>query len=174
MRFTAIALMSFVAVSFFTVLFVGRIAVAEKSQPLQALQTKVISPNPGEVLRPFNGKDLNGFTRWLQDIGTEDLNNVYSVVDGVLRISGEGMGYLATVDCYKNYHLSLEYRWGEKVDGSGNVRNSGILLHANGPDGNAKGLWMASVECQLAQGCENHKYLIPVPANPSPADWRGE
>ena len=64
------------------------------------------------------------------------------------------MGYLATTDAYKNYHLSAEYRWGEKTDGSGYVRNSGILLHATGPDGNAKGMWMASVECQLAQGCE--------------------
>jgi len=70
------------------------------------------------------------------------------------------MGYLATVDSYENYHLSLEYRWGEKVDGSGYVRNSGILLHANGPDGNARGIWMASVECQLAQGCEGDLIVI--------------
>jgi len=34
------------------------------------------------------------------------------------------------------------------------VRNFGILLHATGPPGNARGIWMASVECQLAQGCE--------------------
>lgn len=155
MKFSTIALILFATIS-----SVGQIAVAEKSQPVQALQPKIISPNPGEVLRPFNGKDLTGFTRWLQDIGTEDLNHVYSVVDGVLRISGEGMGYLATTDSYENYHLSLEYRWGDKNDGSGNVRNSGILLHANGPDGNARGVWMASVECQLAQGCEGDFIVI--------------
>jgi len=154
-KFTAIALTLFAAVA-----FVEKIAAAEKSPPLRSLQPKIISPRPGEVHRPFNGKDLTGFTRWLQDIGTEDLNNVYSVVDGVLRISGEGMGYLATVDSYKNYHLSLEYRWGEKVDGSGYVRNSGILLHATGPNGNAQGIWMASVECQLAQGCEGDLIVI--------------
>ncbi len=131
----------------------GLIASAE--QPLSQAQTQeVFSPSLGEVIRPFNGQDLTGFSHWLQGLGTEDPNNVYSVVDGTLRISGEGMGYLATVNSYKNYHLRIEYRWGKKTDGSGNVRNSGILLHANGPDGNCKGKWMASVECQLAQGCE--------------------
>jgi len=152
--------------------FGGHCAAAEPAISPQAQQPSVISPSPGDILRPFNGRDLTGFTTWLQGIGTEDPNNAFSVVDSmaggqevskkdsILRISGEGMGYLATVDSFKNYHLSLEYRWGEKTDGSGYVRNSGILLHANGPDGNAKGLWMASVECQLAQGCEGDFIVI--------------
>ncbi len=171
--------------------FEGRFALAE--QPVapqvqhqvqhQAQHQKVITPSPGEVLRPFDGQDLSGVTTWLQNIGTEDTNNVYSLVksdskedddpkkgsasskkEGAssndLRISGVGMGYLATLDSYENYHLSLEYRWGEKIDGSGYVRNSGILLHASGPDGNAQGIWMASIECQLAQGCEGDLIVI--------------
>jgi len=143
----------------------GHFSEAEQPGSPQALEPRVISPSPGEILRPLGpptegGRDLTGFTSWLQGIGTEDPDHVFTVKDGVLHISGEGMGYLATVDRYKNYHLSLEYRWGEKVDGSGYVRNSGILLHATGPDGNAKGLWMASVECQLAQGCEGDLIVI--------------
>jgi len=137
-----------------------------KKQPLKKQKTKAISPAPGEILRPFNGQDLTGFTSWLQGIGTKDPNHAFTVKDGgpgkkgILHFSGEGMGYLATVDSYENYHLSLEYRWGKKVDGSGYVRNSGILLHATGPDGNAGGVWMASVECQLAQGCEGDLIVI--------------
>ena len=141
-------------------------------QQQKARQIEKRSPSPAEVLRPLGERNLSGFTTWLRGIGTEDPNNVYSIVESVsagegvskkknvLRISGEGMGYLATLDSYKNYHLSLEYRWGEKTDGSGIVRNSGILLHATGPDGNAKGLWMASIECQLAQGCEGDLIVI--------------
>jgi len=38
---------------------------------LKKQKPKVISPAPGEILRPFNGQDLTGFTPWLQGIGTE-------------------------------------------------------------------------------------------------------
>ena len=40
------------------------------------------------------------------------------------------------------------------------MRNSGILLHAVGPDGGAGGTWMSSVECQLAQGCVGDLIVI--------------
>lgn len=80
--------------------------------------------------------------------------------DGTIHISGEGMGYLATVDSYQNYHLSVDYKWGQRTDGSKYVRNSGILLHAVGPEGNARGVWMASIEVQLAQGCEGDLIVI--------------
>jgi hypothetical protein len=55
----------------------------------------------------------------------------------------------------------VEYKWGSKTDGSKTVRNSGILVHATGPDGGAgKGKWMPSIEVQLAQGCVGD--LIPI------------
>jgi hypothetical protein len=106
------------------------------------------------VIPLFNGKDLTGLYTWLQDTKYDDPRKVFTVRDGVIHVSGEGMGYLATKDEYRDYHLVVEYKWGEKTFGSKTVRNSGILLHATGPDGNAgKGAWMASIECQLAQGC---------------------
>ena len=114
----------------------------------------------GHVIRPFNGKDLVGFTTWLRDADRNETESNYSVSNGTIHISGEGMGYLATVDSYKNYHLSLDYKWGDRTDGSKYVRNSGILLHAVGPEGNARGIWMASIEVQLAQGCEGDLIVI--------------
>jgi hypothetical protein len=115
---------------------------------------------PREVVGPCNGKDLNGLTTWLKGHGRNDPDGVFSVKDGVIHISGQGAGYLATDRPYKDYHLSVEYKWGEKHDGSGNVRNSGILLHALGEDGNVGGVWMTSIECQLAQGCEGDLIVI--------------
>src|SRR5262249_17317081 len=106
------------------------------------------------VLSLFNGKDFTGLYTWLKDGKREDPKKVFSVRDGVLHVSGAGTGYVATARAYKDYHLVVEYKWGKETFGSKYVRNSGILLHATGPDGGAgNGAWMASIECQLAQGC---------------------
>jgi len=125
----------------------------EVAQKESTQHVDVIVPT-SEILRPFNGKDLDGFTKWLQATGAEDPQTDYRVTDGMIHIEGRGMGYLATVDAYQDYHLRVEYKWGKRTDGSKYVRNSGILLHATGPPGNAQGIWMSSIECQLAQGCE--------------------
>jgi len=82
---------------------------------------------------------------------------VFSVVDGEIRISGQGAGYLATERAYRDYHLTLEFRWGQKTDGSGFVRNSGVLVHQVNPDR----IWPTSIEIQLAQGCEGDLIVIP-------------
>lgn len=109
---------------------------------------------PEGGIRLFNGKDLTGLTTWLKDTQREDPRKVFSVRDGVLHMSGDGMGYVATDKAYRDYRLSVEYKWGDRTDGGKYVRNSGILLHATGPDGGAGGgAWMSSIECQLAQGC---------------------
>jgi hypothetical protein len=71
----------------------------------------------------------------------------------MLHFSGEGMGYVATEKAYRDYRLLVEYKWGTRTDGGKYVRNSGVLIHATGPDGSAGGAWAPSVECQLAQGC---------------------
>jgi hypothetical protein len=108
----------------------------------------------------FNGKDLTGLSTWLEDTKHADPRHVFRVEEGQLHISGEGNGYLATSRAYRDYHLVVEYRWGKRTDGGKFVRNSGILLHATGPDGGAGGTWMLSIECQLAQGCVGD--LIPI------------
>ncbi len=116
--------------------------------------------SPTDVLVLFNGRDLSGLSPWLKDTKESDPRGVFRVEDRLLRISGEGDGYIATHDAYRNYHLIVEYKWGKRTNGGKFVRNSGILLHATGPDGGAGGTWMASIECQLAQGCVGD--LIPI------------
>ena len=120
-----------------------------------------ISPDE-EVINLFNGKDLTGLYTWLKGMGrNNDPQGVFTVRDGVIHVSGEGRGYVATEKTYRDYHLIVEYKWGERVDGSGYVRNAGVLLHGTGPDGSHRsGAWMASLECQLAQGCEGDLIVI--------------
>ena len=126
-------------------------AVATAQQPIA----------PKEPVKLFDGKNLDGWTTWLRDTKRDDPRKVFTAKDGILHVSGDGFGYVATTKEYRDYHLSVEYRWGKKTDGGKFVRNSGILLNAVGPDGGAgKGTWMSCIECQLAQGCVGD--LIPI------------
>jgi hypothetical protein len=108
---------------------------------------------PREATPLFNGKDLTGLTTWLKDTKGEDPRQVFQVADRMIHLSGEGNGYVATEREYRDYRLVVEYKWGQRTDGDKFVRNSGILLHATGPDGGAGGAWPSCLECQLAQGC---------------------
>ena len=128
------------------------------SAALGSAQDAAITPK--EPIKLWNGKDLTGLTTWLKDTKRDDPRKVFSVQDGVIHVSGDGFGYLATDKEYRDYHLTVEYRWGKKTDGGKYVRNSGILLHAIGPNGGANGTWMSCIECQLAQGCVGDLIVI--------------
>jgi hypothetical protein len=130
--------------------FNSRLLRAQASQAAP-LHGEAISPKDG-VLPLFNGKDLTGLYGWLKDSRYQDPRRVFTVQKGALQISGEVDGYLATQKQYRDYHLVVEYKWGDRTYGSKTVRNSGILLHAIGADGN-RSPWMSSIECQVAQGC---------------------
>lgn len=120
-----------------------------------------ISPRD-EVIKLFNGKDFTGLYTFLKDHGVNnDPHGAFRVDDGVIHVSGEGRGYLATENEYRDYRLTVEFKWGERTDGSGYVRNAGVLVHGTGPDGSHRsGIWMASLEVQLAQGCEGDLIVI--------------
>jgi hypothetical protein len=115
---------------------------------------------PTEVIRPFEQKELGEFTTWVKKTGRADPDHVFRLEDGVLRCGDEDMGYVATRQAYKDYHMSVEYKWGRLNLNDKYVRNSGVLLHGVGPDGSQNGVWMTSIECQLAQGCEGDLILI--------------
>jgi len=128
---------------------------------------------PAKPIALWNGSDLSGLTAWVQGTGLEDPKKVFRVKDGAIHVSGEKHGYLATNKAYKDYHLIVEYRWGKRTDGGKYVRNSGVLLHGSGPDGGAgNGAWMASIECQLAQGCAGD--LIPISSKDIPVSFKSE
>ena len=108
----------------------------------------------GEPVFAFNGKDLNGFYVYTHDHKFEDPKKVFSVADGMIRVSGEEYGGFATKQAFKDYHLIVEWKWGEKTWAPRDkaTKDSGILLHCVGADGAAGGHWMESQECQLIEG----------------------
>lgn len=103
----------------------------------------------------FNGKNLNGWYTFLKGKGKNyDPNKVFTVQNGLIRVSGEDWGCITTNDEYENYKLVIEFKWGDltfapRVD---NARDSGVLLHSTGNDGDYSGIWMHSIECQLIEG----------------------
>jgi hypothetical protein len=112
---------------------------------------------PKEPIALFNGKDLSEFYTWLVDTKREDPRRVFTVQDKMIRISGDGFGYLATEKRYANYELVAEFKWGEKnFRGRENkARDSGIFFHADGADGNStdgNGAYKAAIECQIMEG----------------------
>jgi neutral ceramidase len=109
---------------------------------------------PRESVSLFNGRDLDGWYTWLKDNRYHDPQQVFSVKDGMIRISGEEWGGIATRKMYRDYHLIVEWKWGGPTHGirNGKARDSGILVHGQGEDGAASGTWLESVESQVIEG----------------------
>lgn len=127
------------------------------------LQDEPVAPK--ERLALFNGKDLSGFTRWLADSKGDDPRGVYTVVDGMIRISGDGFGYLSTDKAYRDYRVVVEFKWGAKNwrGREGKARDSGLFLHSAGPDGNSYdggGAYKAAIECNIMEGATGDFLLI--------------
>ncbi|TKG96561.1 DUF1080 domain-containing protein [Puteibacter caeruleilacunae] len=123
-----------------------------------------------EPWRPlFNGENLNGWDTWVgpkekggEPIGlNKDPMNLFSVVDldgeKVIRISGEINASLATQEEFENYHLVMEFKWGDEVF---TKYNSGLLYHSYGDFGVGLGVWMSSHELQLWTGHIGDSYRM--------------
>ena len=135
----------------------------------------------------FNGKDLSGWysylrapeptsvveglkkegDRYVEPIGlNSDPLNVFSVVqeDGqaVIRISGEVLGVLITEQEFENFHLNLEFKWGEKKypPRKDKKRDSGVMYHSVGKEGAKAGAWMRSMELQVQEGDTGDMWCI--------------
>ena len=82
------------------------------------------------------------------------LKDVFTVKDGMIRISGEEWGCITTLAEYENYNLVLEFRWGELTfePRLERARDCGVLLHSQGEDGSSNGTWIHSIECQIIEG----------------------
>src|SRR5262245_53107757 len=110
-----------------------------------------------QPIKLSNGKDLTNFYTWLSGMGkNKDPQKVFTVHDGMIRVSGQTFGGFVTEKEYENYHLVVEFKWGEKTwpPREKATRDSGILLHCVGEDGGSSfdkegrpnGPWMESIE----------------------------
>ncbi|ACB73385.1 3-keto-disaccharide hydrolase [Opitutus terrae] len=135
-----------------------------------------------EGWRPlWNGRDFSGWSTWLQrpepsstvpglaraadgkylePIGANrDPLHVFTIaeVDGraAIRISGEVFGELRTARSLQDYHLRLQFRWGEKKwpprHKPETRRDSGLLYHVHTAPGAEGRTWARSIELQIQE-----------------------
>lgn len=117
--------------------------------------SQLTNQQPAEKIQLFNGKNLDGWYTYLQHSGkNNDPQKVFTVENGMIRISGEEWGCITTQKEFENYKLITEFKWGEKTfePRLKNARDCGILLHSVGEDGASGGIWMHSIECQIIEG----------------------
>lgn len=105
----------------------------------------------------FNGRDLDGWYTFLQKHGKDqDPDRVITIEDGAIHLykhapdgSSVVMGYISTDKEYGDYHLRLQYRWGEKKfePRYKMKRDAGLYYHLIGPDQ----VWPRALQFQIEQ-----------------------
>lgn len=113
-----------------------------------------------EEFKPlFNGKDLSGWYSYLKTNGkSNDPDTVFSVNNGLLKITGKEFGYIVTERSFIDFHLVVEFKWGEKKypPRENRVRDNGICYYVVPTDK----VWPRSVECQIQEGDCGDFWLI--------------
>ena len=107
----------------------------------------------------FNGKDLSGWYSFLKTKGkNNDVDTIFSVNNGLLKITGKEFGYIVTEKSFTDFHLVVEFKWGEKKypPRENKVRDNGICYYVVPTDK----VWPRSVECQVQEGDCGDFWLI--------------
>ena len=150
-------------------------------ESLEGWYTYMKSPEPTSEV---SGLERSDEGTYLEPIGlNRDPLNVFTVVeeDGepAIRITGEVFGILVTEQEYEDYHLKLEFKWGdEKFPPRENLKmDSGILYHSIGEEGAWGDVWMKSLECQVQEtDCGDYisvdTVLVDIPAFQNEEDER--
>ena len=125
-----------------------------------------VPEEPAGKIELFNGKDFTHWYKFIEGRGKNcDPKGVFSVVDGKIRVSGEEWGCITTEKAYKNYKLTVEYRWsgGEYGEQIGKSPDSGILYHSIGEDGAWRGIWMRCLEYNVIKSRTGDLLLVESP-----------
>ncbi|MEM1354675.1 MAG: DUF1080 domain-containing protein [Planctomycetota bacterium] len=105
---------------------------------------------PKQPIDLFNGEDLAGWS--FDSLDTEDISAIYTVEDGLLKVSGNPRGVLRTQANYRDYEIELQWRWPARPG------NSGLLVHCSKP--RERNIWPKSLEVQLQSGAAGDFWMI--------------
>jgi len=116
--------------------------------PAQTVTQKI------DLLELFRKGESELFVNPKADIAADPKSVFKFGPDGNFVVSGEGYGAITTLGAYRDYHLVIEFMWGEKTWGNrvDRARDSGLLVHGWGPDGGFGDTWLASIEAQIIEG----------------------
>lgn len=122
---------------------------------------------PHKTVKDLENVDPNSDGKKGKPLGlNNDPKNVFTFKEingeNILHISGEIYGALTSKEIYENYHLKLQFKWGEKVWEPRLLRerDSGILYHCYGPYTSFWNVWMSSQEFQVQEGDLGDYYAL--------------
>ncbi|SEK19956.1 protein of unknown function [Maribacter orientalis] len=96
-----------------------------------------------KTINLFNGQDLSGWHIDVPEMDTiPNTINPFTIRNGMLVSLGTPRGHLITDNIYKNYRLTVEYRF------AGEPGNCGVLVHASEPRALYK-MFPKSIEVQM-------------------------
>jgi hypothetical protein len=105
----------------------------------------------------FNGKNLDGWYTFLQEHGRDsDPDGIITIEDGAIHLyknvedkAKVVMGYIGTEQEHGDYHLRLQYRWGDKKFEPRYAlkKDAGLYYHITGPDV----VWPRSLQYQIEE-----------------------
>jgi hypothetical protein len=113
---------------------------------------------PSDFVRLFNGRNLDGWYIFLRDAEknprpkNSDPEGIFKVEDQLIHVLGKEFGYIATEQEYADFHLRVEFKWGEQkfAPRLQAKRDSGILYRF--PADKEDKVWPHSLECQIQEG----------------------
>ena len=123
-----------------------RAAMLRTATVVLLLLTGCASGPRTDSIQLWNGRDLSG---WHTDVPAKDsdpaLGASFMARDGVLVSLGTPPGHLITDESFRDYRLTVEWRWPQKPG------NCGVLVHSSTPR-RLYGMYPQSLECQLHSG----------------------
>lgn len=148
-------------------LCVALVAGADVLDTPCALETA--DPEPKAVTRRLplleNGDLGRYWYTWLKKVQKRnvDPDRVFTAEGSTIKVSGTDFGCVTTRDAYKDYKLTLEFRF---LDNDVQLnrkaaRDGGVLFHSTGVDGAyGNGIWMSSFEYNVIQGASGDLIVV--------------
>ena len=135
-----------------TTLTEGFIALQSEGGPIEFrnVYVKELKPATGAdvtslLFKPtplFNGESLRGWVPYVDPSTGVKPEEVFTVKDGVINVSGQPFGYMRTRNQYRDYKLHAEWRW------VGEPSNSGLFQRIQEGDH----VWPVGMEANLMNG----------------------
>ena len=106
---------------------------------------------PTNQIELFNGRDFSGWTFCMKN--NADPGQTWSVTNGVIHCTGTPNGYLRTQQVYRDYQLTVEWRF---VKVTPKADNTGVLVHLQLPDK----VWPMCIQNQGKSGRQGDLFLM--------------
>ena len=106
---------------------------------------------PTHPIELFNGRDFSGWTFCMKD--NADPRPTWSVTNGVIRCTGTPVGYLRTLQNYRDFILTVEWRF---IKITPKADNTGVLVHIQPPDK----VWPLCIQNQGKSGRQGDLFLM--------------